>query len=134
MKKLKLLFFAIPFILFSSCNKTDDPVDESMYYDQDGNCEDKIPQGTCCDVDGRILVEPGKSYNYTYKVYKSQTPKKINWTVVTGNIEIINGQGTNEATFRFGKNFTTGKISGMGNNGQSNDCCDCQSTIDISKL
>jgi hypothetical protein len=134
MKKLRLLFFAIPFILFSSCDKTEDPVDESSYYDQDGNCEDIIPQGTCCDVDGRILVKTGRFSNYTYKVYKSQTPKKINWTVVSGDIKLMKDQGTNEATFRFGKNFINGKISGIGNNGQSNECCDCQSTIEISKL
>jgi hypothetical protein len=138
MKKLKLLLFAIPFILFSSCSKTDNPVDESMYYDQDENCgtpTQKI-KSTCCDVDGRILVEPGKSYNYTYKINEKLTPKNINWTVVSGDIKLVNGQGTDTATFSFGKNFTTGKISGIGNTGEFTDinCCDCQSFIDISKL
>jgi hypothetical protein len=65
MKKLRLLFFAIPFILFSSCDKTEDPVGESV-----------------------------KSYKYTYKINEKLTPKNINLTVVSGDIKLVNGQGT----------------------------------------
>ena len=136
MKKLIFLFFTISISLISSCNKTEDPVNESKYYDQDENCNTPAQQltGTCCDVDGRILVTPGESYTYTYKTNGSLAPRQINWTVVTGDIKIVNGQGTDNATFSFGKNFTTGKISGFGNTGKQENCCDCQSTIEISRL
>lgn len=112
MKKLSILFLVILFISFSSCSKTEDPVDESIYYDQDDNCDNYANQpGICGDVDGRILVIPGKSYKYTFNTYKDLTPYNIEWATVNGDIKVVAGQGSTNAAFKFGKKFTTGKIA-----------------------
>ncbi|MNQ95687.1 hypothetical protein D3C85_1112540 [compost metagenome] len=103
-------------------------VDESKYLDQDPDCNQIKTTGTCCDTDGRILVKAGNSYKYTYKAnFKLDD---IEWTVVSGSIILIEGQGT-EATFYFAKDFTKGTISGYGKGAQG---FSCQSTVEISKL
>lgn len=160
MKKLSLLFFVITFISFSSCNKTEEPAeivntissgsyteepadtlstlsslsetDDPKNYDQDENCDTEPITTNCCDVDGRILVNAGKSYTYTYKTHRKLALKPGNWAVLTGDIKIVNGQGTDTATFSFGEKFTTGKIQCTGFTGAYED--QCQSSIDISKL
>ena len=139
MKKLNQLFIGILFISIISCSKEQQkPFDESRYFDQDANCTPVNNPATysgvnCCDVDGRIIVQPNESYNYTYKGTYSNSPNlKINWEVISGSITIINGQNTSEATFKFGADFTTGKISATGK--LDSNCCDCQNILEITKL
>ncbi|WP_166922843.1 hypothetical protein [Flavobacterium poyangense] len=97
------------------------------YLDPDANC-DATMSGTCCDVDGRILVNAGNKYTYTYKGNKATA--NVTWTVLSGSITIVQGQGTNEAEFYFGKDFTTGQISAKG---YVNELY-CHNIINISKL
>ena len=138
MESIKNIVIVVLFgLLFLSCNKEEDvtaELDLPTYYDTDANCDDPIfINSTCCDVDGRILVVPNKMYSYTYKGSSSSSPNlKIEWTVLSGSIIIIAGQNTPVATFKFGSDFTTGKISATGivNGG----CCECQNWLDISKL
>jgi hypothetical protein len=148
MKKNKPLLLAVLFISLTSCNKTEETEDilstlpsssknivledDPRYYDQDENCDTQPLTANCCDVDGRILVNAGKSYTYTYKTNQKLAQKPVIWTVLTGDIKIINGQGTDTAAFSFGQNFTTGKIQCTGYLGTYED--QCQSSIDISKL
>jgi hypothetical protein len=136
MKKIKSIIL-VTVVLFTFSCSTDssnqaNSIDESKYFDQDGDCnQTKTAKttGTCCDTDGRILVEAGNSYKYTYK--SNLKLNDVQWTVVTGSIILIEGQGTGEATFYFTKDFTEGEISGYGKGEQE---LACQSTLKISKL
>lgn len=130
MKIFNLLIVGFLITLTISCAESEDLIDESTYYDQDEDCPINTA-GTCCDVDGRILVIPNNTYKYAYKgvsggVTSSET---ITWSVSNSEITIISGQGTNEAIFAFSSNFKNGEISAVGMVG---GCCDCQSTISIS--
>lgn len=137
MKKATIMISTILLVFIFSCNndsaetKVPTPIDESKYYDQDPDCKDS-KSGTCCDVDGRILVEPGTPYKYTYDYKVFNVPPEndvIEWTVLSGSIVLLKGQGTNEATFYFNKDFTKGEISAT-----KWKSLGCQSTILISKL
>lgn len=121
------------FLIFSfSCSHDRDnhpeyQDEELKYLDPDANC-DATMSGTCCDVDGRILVAADTKYTYTYKGNKKTG--NVTWTVLSGSITIVQGQGTNEAEFYFGKDFTTGQISAKG---YVNELY-CHNIINISKL
>jgi hypothetical protein len=59
MKNLNFYLFVIFFTTIISCSKDEQkPFDESIYFDQDEDCEQS--KGTCCDTDGRILVLPNQ--------------------------------------------------------------------------
>jgi hypothetical protein len=130
MKKINLLIVVFLITLTISCAESDDLFDESIYYDNDTDCPINTA-GTCCDVDGRILVIPNNTYKYTYKGVSGgvTSSENITWSVSNSEITIISGQGTNEAIFAFSSNFIIGEISAIGMVGR---CCDCQSTISIS--
>jgi hypothetical protein len=137
MKKATLFISTILLLCLFSCNneaaetKNVTPIDESAYYDQDPDCKD-ITSGTCCDVDGRIWVETETPYKYTYSYKAFNAPSddyEIEWTVISGSIILLKGQGTKEATFYFNKDFTKGEISAY-----NKKSLECQSTILISKL
>jgi hypothetical protein len=134
MKKFKFLLTGLLFISVISCNKSEQkPLDDPSYYDEDGNCEQS--RGTCCDTDGRILVIPNETYTYTYSnntVNVTDPNYKIIWEVLEGSIVLISGQNSSEAKFKFGSEFTTGKIRATGK--VTNGCCECSNTIYVSKL
>ncbi len=131
MKKLNFVLLSFLFIAVSSCSKSDDRIDPSKYFDQDADCAVGA-SGTCCDVDGRVLVIPNNSYTYTVKGYRSESTQLTNivWEVTSGSITIESGQNTPEATFKFGPDFTTGTI----NAGSLVNGAHCESEISISKL
>jgi hypothetical protein len=131
MKKTTTIIATFILVSVFSCNNDREKEDESQYLDKDPDCDIRTvgkPASTCCDVEGRVFVETNNYYKYTYKGGREIT--NVNWTVISGSIILVDGQGTGEATFYFDKNFTTGKISGYGKVGSF----DCQSTIIISKL
>lgn len=123
---LLILFFS-----FINCTKEEHIIDNSYLFDQDEDCIEN-EEGTCCDVDGRILVESDSYYTYTYKGISNSnsSTQNVTWSV-TGSISIVSGQGTSQANFKFNSDFTTGQISATGNVGE---CCDCQNTILITKI
>jgi hypothetical protein len=129
----KLIYLCVILLLTTfGCSKKDDPIDESLYFDKD-ECEQS--RGTCCDTDGRILVVPNQTYTYTYfnnTVNVTDPNYTINWEILEGSIELISGQNSSEAKFKFDSNFTTGKIRATGK--IDGGCCECQNTIEISKL
>ena len=132
--KVTILLFLIS-ILFINCSSEKDAtapiipkIDDSYLYDQDENCV--TARGTCCDIDGRILVEPNSTYTYTHTFNRGLY--SVDWTVLSGDITLVSGQNTNSATFKFGNNFTTGQISAFATakiNG-----LECENRILVSKL
>jgi hypothetical protein len=131
MKKIIFLIAANLLILFS-CSKNEETLfDESIYFDNDANCEESFT-GNCCDVDGRVIVIPNNSYVYNYNGKNNGVTNisNIKWEVISGSISIIQGQGTNQVTLKFGQDFTTGKIkaSSLVNNDY------CENSLEISKL
>lgn len=130
MKNLKYVISIILFIFAISCCNSEsenEKPDESKYFDQDKDCAGS--PGTCCDVDGRILVETGKSYKYTYKT--NFITENVEWKVESGGIILISGQNTKEATFYFPEGFTKGVISAYGEKPNS---LACENALTISKL
>ena len=127
-KKLALLILLFSFL---NCTKEEKIIDDSYLFDQDEDCIEN-DKGTCCDVDGRILVEPDSYYTYTYKGISNlnSSTQNITWSAV-GSISIVSGQGTSQASFKFNSDFTSGQISAIGKVGE---CCDCQNTIIITKI
>lgn len=131
MKKSYLLLLAISATVLYSCDKSEtDPilVDNSKYYDQDEDCQQKTSRGTCCDVDGRILVVPNHTYTYTYETNNAIT--NIEWEVMSGSITIISGQNTPKVKLKFGADFTEGQIIAKGTGASAG----CDSNLNISKL
>lgn len=114
-------------LLFSNCSKNDDTVDTSYLYDQDEDCTFGV--ATCCDIDGRVLVESNSTYTYTNTT--SFTFSTMEWEVISGDITLTAGQNTDNATFNFGNNFNTGRIRAntIGANGEI-----CNNTLEINKL
>jgi hypothetical protein len=114
-------------IFAMNCSRNDDGTDESYLFDQDEDCVFGI--STCCDIDGRILVESNSTYTYTNLT--SFTFSTMEWEVLSGDITLTGGQNTNNATFNFGSTFSTGKISASttGINGDF-----CVNILEIKKL
>lgn len=129
MKNLNTLILTV-IISISLINCSSDNelvVDDSYLYDPDENCI--FGFGTCCDIDGRILIEPNSSYKY--KNTTSFNYSNMEWEVLSGEIMIIQGQFTNEVTLKFRENFTKGVIraNAKGINGSS-----CNNNLEINKL
>ena len=76
-----------------------------------------MDEGTRCCVSGFAQANPGESLTYEYRSkyrYPSVGTPVVNWVILEGSITIISGQGTPTAIFKFGTDFTTGKISATG--------------------
>ncbi|SFD28870.1 hypothetical protein SAMN05216297_106235 [Flavobacterium phragmitis] len=86
-----------------------------------------VTSGTCCVVNGSLYVIPNSTYTYSYR--GNQNPSDIHWEVVSGDITLKKGQGTNQAIFYIGKNFTNGAIRAYNNIGLL-----CSNKIEITKL
>lgn len=102
----RIILLTSVLLILTKCSK--DKVDDSYLYDQHEDCV-SYPNSTCCEINGRILVERNSTYKYELKT-SSNNFSTIEWEVVSGDIILISGQNTNEAKFRFGENFTTGSI------------------------
>ncbi|MBP6126961.1 hypothetical protein [Flavobacterium sp.] len=134
MKNLNFLLIGILFTTIISCSKDEQKTfDESIYFDQDPDCDLEANGYTCCDVDGRILVVPNNSYSYSYKgiANGNRTIENIIWSVESGSITIVSGQCTPNAIFKFGADFVNGKIQAQGKVG---GCCVCVDIIEIKKI
>ncbi|KIX21883.1 hypothetical protein SY27_04150 [Flavobacterium sp. 316] len=120
MKKLALLFLGTYIIFACSCDKDEQIFDESIYYNNDTDCN-TVQSGTCCDIDGRILVNQNTSYTYNHNNNYDAT--SIEWIIISGDITLIEGQNTNLAKFHFGNNFVSGEIKAISNNMNSTQNC-----------
>lgn len=65
-----------------------------------------------CNITGCSLVPPGCTNTYTYVSDFSSVV--TTWNVVSGDITLLSGQGTSQATFQFGSGFSTGAIQASG--------------------
>ncbi|WNM19171.1 hypothetical protein [Flavobacterium capsici] len=126
MKKIKHILITF-LILFLSINCSRDKADDSYLYDQDEDCVFGV--ATCCDIDGRILVKTNTSYIYTNST--SFDYSTMEWEVISGDISIVDGQNTNEATIHFGNNFITGVIRTKTTGIEGSYC---ENTLEINKL
>jgi hypothetical protein len=128
MKKSILLVLGVLGIFIFSCNNNED--DQSQYFDNDEDCINT--QGNCCDVDGRILVNPNDTFIYTYEGSNNGVSNLTNivWTVTSGSITIVGGQNTSKAKFKFGSDFTTGTIKA----GSLVDGSFCENSLNITKI
>jgi len=86
--------------------------------DENTSCEAFIDsqadaQAACC-ISGKTFVKAGATEIYTYNA--SNEPQTFTWQVISGDIEIIEGENSAQVTFKFGDDFTSGVIeaSGMG--------------------
>lgn len=65
-----------------------------------------------CGVTGPICAYPNQTLTYTYS--SPDINPAITWTVDSGSITIVSGQGTNTVTFNFGSDFSGGTITVVG--------------------
>ncbi|MCP2026822.1 hypothetical protein L1276_001966 [Flavobacterium sp. HSC-32F16] len=141
MKKVIPISIILLFI-FSCCNESESKEIENVdnkeetdiisehdtpdKYWYTGGCEDII-SGTCCVVNGSLFVQTNSTYTYSYR--GNQKSSDIKWEVVSGDITLKKGQGTHQAIFYIGKNFTNGAIQAYNKAGLL-----CSNKIEITKL
>jgi hypothetical protein len=58
------------------------------------------------------VAKPGDTVRYHYQM--NHRDPLISWQIVEGDIAIIAGQNTHTVTVKFGPDFTTGTITGVG--------------------
>ena len=147
MSKLKLLWVIvlIPFIF--ACSEEDIQIDESnlSVEEQTSSKGVKILQRIGCDITGRLCGSPGGTTTLTY-VPEEFEPDNITWSIQSGNVSIISGQGTNTVTLRFASNYTGGTVAAIGTAPGANICgesrpltvctppCQAPTSMDIDQL
>lgn len=95
---------------------------------QEIDCEEFLranSSDSACCIDGKNNVSAGATEMYTYGT-NIDSPE-YTWQVISGDIEIIDGENSAQATFKFGDNFTSGAIEALGMG--SIDGCGIQQTI-----
>ena len=70
--------------------------------------------GTACCVSGPIQAGAGDTLKFNYYSNLEDSGLLITWEVTDGDIRLISGQNTSEATFVIGDDFTNGRIRGDG--------------------
>jgi len=81
---------------------------------------DVVPLSTTCDILGNFSPTPGSVVTYTYS--SNIAPNVVNWSIQSGNMTIISGQGTRTVTVRLSSNFTIGRIFADGFGGGNISC------------
>ncbi|SEK26767.1 hypothetical protein SAMN04487910_0122 [Aquimarina amphilecti] len=110
MKNIKLwILICVPLVF--SCSKEEFSLNEEVF-----DAENKALQ-TECNVKGNSCGNPGGTLVLTYD--SDFGVNDVNWSIQSGNISIISGQGTNRVTLRLGSNFSGGSVFviGSGNGG-----------------
>ncbi|UII25405.1 hypothetical protein LVD15_19155 [Fulvivirga maritima] len=79
---------------------------------------------TTCDIIGNSKACPSTTNYYNYE--GSSSSSTVTWSVTSGDISIISGQGTTHAQFSFGSNFESGIISAYG---EGQETCSVSKTI-----
>lgn len=122
---MKKSIYLLPILLsvllfFQSCENdsdelTKDIINNKQIESSDQNLQTKDPG---CDLDGPFCGVPNALVSFTYTTDVGN--QSIHWSVQSGNMTLVGGQGTAVATFRLANNFTGGfvNIDALG----SNDC------------
>ena len=120
-------------LLFFSCSKDDNDDSISRELAEEMECDEAIAEaiaagsGTVCCALGSFQASAGETLQYTFKT--TIDSPVLAWSVVSGDIAIINGQDTNEVTVVFGEFFERGRLQCSG----KNEGITCSSFIDITK-
>ena len=128
MKKHNYLIFFIVLAILFSCEKDNAELEtilseETYVIGEIGNSSTKSNSDKVntlnknsflsdCGTLGPLCTSPNQTLSYTY--FTPDINPNITWTVNSGNISIISGQGTNTATFATGSNFNGAQISVQG--------------------
>ena len=100
----KLIYLLLVTVLCFSCEQeiTDEITNEAT---KDQNSIVKAP----CTIDGPECGNINSTVVFTYD--SDVHNQNITWSVVSGNISLISGQGTTRASFRLASNFTGGTVN-----------------------
>lgn len=115
MKKINLLWALSMALFVFSCNE------EDLLSPELTDVESKA-YITTCDISGNSCGNPGSTSVLTYT--SDFTPNDVNWSIQSGNISIINGQGTSMVTVQFGSNFNGGSVYAVGSGNGGIICSD----------
>lgn len=118
MKSIKLwILIFIPFVL--SCSE-----EELHPNDEINNIKSRALR-TVCDINGNSCGSPNGTLTLTYS--SDFNPNDVNWSIQSGNISIISGQGTSTVTLRFGSSFNGGSVLAIGSGNGGIICSDSYS-------
>ncbi len=114
MKNIGKLVLIISLVIFSSCS-TDEIVPDTQSIESE-TLVTKNP--TTCKIKGSSTAYAGCTTTYT--ATNNFSAGSITWSVLSGNISIVSGQGTNSVQLNFASNFSGGEIRWSGVNGPDN--------------
>jgi len=115
-KKLPIIlstFILLAFFVQSCTNEGTEPtvsIEEAPFTSVNSNC----------DVNGEDCMNSGGMATYTYT--SNEPVSTINWLVISGNISIISGQGTQSVTVQAGSGFTGAELKADVVFTNGNDC------------
>jgi hypothetical protein len=124
MKKINYLILSVILSLTFSCETDNSELEtiqseEVFVIGEIGNSSAKSSRNqenkfnkkglTDCGTSGPLCAFQNQTLSYTY--FTPDINPSITWTVNSGNISIISGQGTNTVTLATGSNFNGGQIS-----------------------
>ncbi|MBX2827446.1 MAG: hypothetical protein KTR22_04755 [Flavobacteriaceae bacterium] len=119
MKTIKYLVCAMLLALSFMACESEETNQETLTADMEekffeGKTEGKISLGkrARCGVLGPVCGSPNQTLSYFYM--SPATNPTITWTVDSGAMTLISGQGTSNATFSLGSSFSGGQITVTG--------------------
>ena len=102
MKIFKTLFVLLILVFAASCEKDSAISEEGLNFKKDLV---KAP----CTIDGPDCGNPFSIVTFTYS--SDTHNQNINWSVVSGNMSLVSGQGTTSATFTLNSSFSGGSVN-----------------------
>jgi hypothetical protein len=117
-------------------------IDNLLKVDEENSGNSSRKALSFCKIDGPTSACSGQTVTYTYST--DLTISNIVWSVTSGNLTLISGQGTNTAIFQIGSPFSGGWVQAYGSgspdcfasiqilkcgSGGGNDTCACPSPI-----
>lgn len=112
-----VLFCLICTVFLFSCQE-EESLDEII------NVESKVLE-TWCDIGGDSCGNSNGSFTLTYS--SNFNPNDVNWSILSGNISIVGGQGTNTVSLQLGSNFNGGSVYAIGTGNGGVVCSDSYS-------
>lgn len=117
MKNELLATLLVLVLIFGSCGKENTEVKRIKEGEECSSelLAAKYPESNSCCISGYNYVYAGEELTYTYarSTQGVAGADVVEWTVVSGDITIVDGQGTSNVKLKFGDNFTEGEVSGL---------------------
>ena len=98
--------------IFLSCQKEDDNI-----------IDNRLDLNGSCGIDGDDCGQLNSELTYNY--ISNRNDEQITWSVVSGEITLVSGQGTSRATFLLGSDFSEGIVQ------VESDLCLLKKTISL---